>query len=59
MGRLFLAAAFVVAGLSLIGQNATPNLVPVQTVVTVEARHDHDDAVPSLKQEYERKDRPW
>jgi hypothetical protein len=37
------------------------NLVPVQTVITVEARHDHDKAVPSLKREdvmvYERRER--
>jgi hypothetical protein len=52
---------FAIVALPLIAQNAAPNLVPVQTIMTVEARHDHDNAVPSLKQEdvmaYERKTR--
>ena len=52
------------AGVRLFEQTTSPtdsNLVPVQTIVTVEARHDHDKAVPPLKQEevmvYERRER--
>ena len=53
-----------IAGVRLFAQTKSPSdstFVPVQTIITVEARHDHDRAVPSLKQEdvmvYERRER--
>ncbi len=65
MDKLLLTAGFAIVGLSLSAQNKSsetvPSLVPVQTIITVEARNSHDNGAPSLKREdvmaYERHDR--
>jgi hypothetical protein len=61
---LLVTIGLATAGVLLFAQTRSQsdsNFVPVQTIVTVEARHDHDKAVPSLKQEdvmvYERRER--
>jgi hypothetical protein len=54
MTRIVIAAGVAAGGLLLSGQNkpeVDPSLVPVQTILTVEARHDPDKNIPSLNRE--------
>lgn len=64
MRRAYFVASLVMGSLVLEGQNKPQSdlgYVPVQTTITVEARHDHDKNVPSLNREdvfaYERNQR--
>ena len=64
MIKPYYVLGLVVANLIVLAQTnpqVTANLVPVQTILTVEARHDHDKDIPSLESgdvmAYERSDR--
>lgn len=64
MDKLLFAAGLAIAAPFLFAQTkpqTAPSLVSVQAIITVEARHDHDKNVPSLKREdvmaYERQER--
>ena len=51
MGKLLFTAGLAIGGLFLLAQNKSqtdPSLVPVQTIITVEARNDQGKDVPSL-----------
>jgi hypothetical protein len=51
MSEALLATSLAMGGLLLLAQNeshSAPNSAPVKTILTVEARHDHDKNVPLL-----------